>query len=192
MTTAAHITRTALNLFYRHGFHASGVDLLSQEAGVTKRTLYRHFPTKDALIAAALDLRHEQFMSGMQAFVESAPAQQRPLAYIEFIARWAASHDFHGCAFINAAAEFSQATAAPHMQAAQHKSEVQGYLMTLCETAAVQNPELISMQLFLIGEGVIVSSQVNGFNAAVGEAALETAKTLLKVRPRRAPSGRES
>lgn len=179
MTTAAHIARTALDLFYRQGFHASGVDLLSQEAGVTKRTLYRHFPTKDALIAAALDLRHAQFMAEMRAFVEMAPAPQRPLAYIEFISRWAASHDFHGCAFINAAAEFSPATSAPHVQAAQHKSDVRRYLISLCQEAALQGAELVSTQLFLLGEGVIVSSQVNGFDASFGAAASETAKALL-------------
>jgi AcrR family transcriptional regulator len=179
MTTAAHIARTALDLFYRQGFHAAGVDLLSQAAGVTKRTLYRHFPTKDALIAAALDLRHEQFMGGMQAFVEAASVPQRPLAYIEFIQRWAASHDFHGCAFINASAEFSQVTSAPHAQAAQHKSDVQGYVMQLCQAADVKHPELVAMQLFLLGEGLIVSSQVNGYDASIGEAALETAKAWL-------------
>lgn len=176
MTTAAHIARTALDLFYRQGFHASGVDLLSQEAGVTKRTLYRHFPTKDALIAAALDLRHAQFMTDLQAFVEAAAVPQRPLAYIEFISRWAAAHDFHGCAFINAAAEFSPAMSAPHVQAAQHKQAVQRYLVSLCQAAGVKRPTQVAMQLFLLGEGLIVSSQVNGFDATSGEVALETAK----------------
>ncbi|MEB3734489.1 TetR family transcriptional regulator [Halopseudomonas pachastrellae] len=86
MSTPQHIVASALGLFYRNGFHASGVDLLSREAGVTKKTLYRHYPSKDVLIEAALALRHTQFMARLRAFVEQAAVEQRPLAYVDFIA----------------------------------------------------------------------------------------------------------
>ncbi|MFT4249102.1 MAG: TetR/AcrR family transcriptional regulator [Pseudomonas sp.] len=168
---AQHIVASSLKLFYRLGFHASGVDLLSQEAGVTKKTLYRHYPSKDALIDAALMLRHSQFMAQMRAAVEAAPVASRPLAYLEFIARWTEEDDFHGCAFINASAEFASPTAPPHRQAAAHKEEVLSYLQDLCAAAGARQPDLIAQQLFLLGEGMIVAGQVQGHDATRREAA---------------------
>lgn len=160
MDIAQHIVASSLQLFYRNGFHATGVELLSREAGVTKKTLYRHYPSKDVLIDAALALRHEQFMTRMRTFVERADAAQRPLAYIDFIANWVQEDDFCGCAFINATAEFAQSDSAPHQQTARHKGEIQAYLLSLCASAGAQQPEVVSTQLFLIGEGLIVGSQV--------------------------------
>ncbi|MEO1820285.1 TetR/AcrR family transcriptional regulator [Pseudomonas sp.] len=160
MSTPQQIVASALGLFYRNGFHASGVDLLSREAGVTKKTLYRHYPSKDALIEAALELRHAQFMARLRTFVEQAAVAHRPLAYIDFIADWVQEDDFCGCAFINASAEFAQMDAVPHQQAASHKQDIQAYLLALCTAAGASQPSPLATQLFLIGEGLIVGSQV--------------------------------
>lgn len=176
MDLSQNIVATALRLFYRHGFHASGVDFLSREAGVTKKTLYRHYPSKDVLIVAALALRHTQFVADMQLFVEAAPVEQRPLAYIDFIADWVRKDGFHGCAFINASAEFSPPDAPPHQQAARHKEEIQRYLLKICANAGAKQPEQISVELFLIGEGLIVASQVQGHRASLVQAARSVAR----------------
>lgn len=177
MTTSQEILASSLDLFYRQGFHATGVDLLSQEAGVTKKTLYRHHPGKDALIQAALALRHAQFMARMRAFVDAAPVAQRPLAYIDFIAGWVREADFHGCMFINAAAEFAPLDAPPHRQAAEHKRQIQVYLQALCVDCAIDQPGRICEQLFLIGEGLIVASQVQGHDPSRIEAVQALART---------------
>lgn len=178
MTTAQHIVAASLRLFYRQGFHASGVDLLSQEAGVTKKTLYRHYPSKDALIEAALALRHAQFLAKMREFVAAVPIESRPLAYIDFIAAWVQEDDFHGCAFINATAEFASPDAPPHQQAAHHKREIRTYLTDLCIAGRAMQPELIAEQLFLIGEGMIVASQVQGYAASRIDAARALARAV--------------
>lgn len=178
MTTAEHIVASSLELFYRHGFHASGVDLLSQEAGVTKKTLYRHYPSKDALIDAALALRHRQFMARIRASVDAAPVDQRPLAYIDFIASWVKEEDFYGCAFINATAEYAQADTPPHQQADAHKQEIRSYLVDMCAAAGAQHAESVALPLFLIGEGLIVASQVQGHDEALTEAAHSAASAL--------------
>ncbi|PWC10803.1 TetR family transcriptional regulator [Brenneria corticis] len=178
MTTSEHIVTSALKLFYRHGFHAAGVDLLAEEAGMTKKTLYRHYPSKDALIDAALALRHQQFMKKLRSFVESAAVELRPLAYIDFIAGWTREDDFHGCAFINATAEYGQHNAAPHRQAAAHKQEIRRYLIDLCAAGGAQQPESIAEPLYLLGEGLIVASQVLGHNDSLVEAARSVAGTL--------------
>lgn len=76
MSTSDAITRAALRLFYRQGFHATGVEQLSQEAGVTKKTLYRHFSSKDHLVEAALELRHNEFMAKVRAAVDAVAVSQ--------------------------------------------------------------------------------------------------------------------
>ncbi|MGO3891631.1 MAG: TetR/AcrR family transcriptional regulator [Paenalcaligenes sp.] len=177
MTTAQHIASTSLQLFYRHGFHATGVELLSREAGVTKKTLYRHYASKDLLIEAALALRHDWFMDKMRHFVEQVPTAQRPMAYIDFIASWTQEEGFFGCAFINAAAEFAAAEMTPHQQAASHKQEVLDYVHSLCQHAQLLQSEQRAQQLYLLGEGVIVSAQVQGYQPEK----IESAKALAKL-----------
>ena len=179
MSTPQQIVASALGLFYRNGFHASGVDLLSREAGVTKKTLYRHYPSKDVLIEAALELRHTQFMARLRAFVEQAAVDQRPLAYVDFIAAWVQEDDFCGCAFINASAEFAQVDSVPHQQAASHKQEIQQYVLALCAAAGARQPEPLATQLFLIGEGLIVGCQVQqAHKAALVEGAVAAAQVI--------------
>lgn len=177
VTTAQHIVDASLRLFHRHGFHASGVDLPSQAAGVTKKTRYRHYPSKDALVGAALALRHQAFMAKMRGFVEAASVENRPLAYIDFIAGWVQEDDFHGCAFINATAEFSCSDAPPHQQATAHKQQIQAYLKDLCVAGKAPQPTRMAEQLFLIGEGMIVASQVQGHDASRIDAACTLART---------------
>ena len=178
MSTSDTITESALRLFYRQGFHASGVEQLSQEAGVTKKTLYRHFSSKEHLVEAALQRRDTAFMREMREEVERVADSQRPLAYIEFIAAWVQEPGFHGCAFINASAEYSGHTDQPHMLAKLHKQQVLAYLEEICTDAKLQQPFLVARQLFLIGEGLIVTCQVNGPSDDVLDSARAMASML--------------
>jgi len=164
MDTAEKILNAALTEFYQNGFHASGVDQLSSKAGVTKRTLYRHFPSKECLIDGVLQLRDEQFMERLQAFVEAAPRQERPMAYLDFLESWVKEADFHGCMFINAAAEYSAPADPPHLAATAHKKRVLSYLRRICEEAGLADPASLAAQLFVMGEGLIVVMQVMGYS----------------------------
>ncbi|MQT56686.1 TetR family transcriptional regulator [Pseudomonas sp. FSL R10-0399] len=184
MSTADVITRAALDLFYRQGFHASGVEQLSQMAGVTKKTLYRHFPSKEHVVEAALQLRHAEFMDQMATAVEGADQANRPQAYIDFIICWVQSADFHGCAFINASAEYSAQSAPPHVLASQHKQQVLNYLQGICTQAGLTQPAAVAMQLFVIGEGLIVTSQVSGLAPAMLPAIREMVAVLCASSPR--------
>ena len=85
--TAAKIRRTADHLFYAEGLRAVGVDKLAEEAGVTKRTLYKHFPTKDDLILSYLKRRHEATISWMTQMAEARGdgAEGRVLALFDVL-----------------------------------------------------------------------------------------------------------
>ena len=179
MNTADQIVSAALNEFYGQGFHATGVDQLSSAADVTKRTLYRHFPSKDHLIDAALHLRDEQFFQHMQSHVEAMPVADRPMAYLSYLESWGKEAGFHGCTFINAAAEYADHGASPHVIAKTHKQRVRDYLKILCSQAGLSSPDLLADQLFLIGEGLIVSMQVMGCSEPISKAAKHAAAALL-------------
>lgn len=181
MNTPDQIVYAALNEFYQHGFHATGVDQLSSAAGVTKRTLYRYFPSKDHLIDAALKLRDEQFFERMETFVEAAALVNRPQAYIAFLAAWGNEPNFHGCAFINATAEFAEHTSSPHVLSRTHKQRILNYLMEICSQLEVTEPKIMASQLFLIGEGLIVATQVMGSSEQLNEVAVQSVKQLIKL-----------
>jgi AcrR family transcriptional regulator len=91
--------------FYRRGIRAVGVDSVIADADVAKATLYRHFPSKDALVQAFLERRDERWRAWFADAVERlAPdPADRPLAAFDALGEWFGSEDFRGCAFINAA-----------------------------------------------------------------------------------------
>src|ERR1700680_1466234 len=93
------ILRTADRLFYSQGIRAIGVDTVAAEIGISKRTLYNHFPSKDELVAAYLARR----------FIVPKPTDDPPLDQIlagfDRLERWFANESFRGCPFVNAVTE---------------------------------------------------------------------------------------
>lgn len=160
----AELIEAAMRVFYRHGFHASGLDRILEEGGISRMTLYNHFTSKDELIVAALRRRDEMFRNRMMKFVEAtarAP-RDRLLAVFDFHERWFTERDFCGCMFINAAAEFSDPTSAPRLVAAEHKRAIVRYLVDLCNQAGLAHPEAVAEKLNILIEGSIVTARVVG------------------------------
>jgi hypothetical protein len=102
-TMEQRILETADRLFYLQGIRAVGVDTIAAETGISKRTLYNHFPSKDALIAAYLERR----------FTRAPPSDKPPVEQIlgtfDRLERGFASKGFRGCPFVNAVAELGAA-----------------------------------------------------------------------------------
>ncbi len=178
MSTSNKIVAAALLVFENNGFHAAGVDLLSEAAGVTKRTLYKHFPSKELLIDAALELRHQRFLASLRDHVTTVAVSDRPVSYIAFIAGLAARSEFRGCTGINAAAEYPLLQQNPHKLADQHKAEVRALLLALCVEGGAKDSGAVADALFLIGEGLIVVTQVQGYNESVVKSAVNAASKL--------------
>lgn len=147
------------DLFYKQGFHACGVELLAQQAGTTKRTLYAHFGSKDGLIDAVLQYRHEKFIAWMQAGLGKRPAAETDLAYLDFITTWTQSENFYGCMFINASAEYGDVQTVPHRHAARHKAEIRAILLARLQEGGFRHAETVADLLFVYGEGMIVAAQ---------------------------------
>lgn len=123
-----------------------------QQMGVTKRTLYSHFGSKEGLIEAVLEYRHQQFMAQLRAALQHKESAQIPQAYLDFIEDWTTSNDFYGCLFINACAEYGNINTTPHQIAAQHKKSIRDLLTEKLSPAKAD-------MLFLLGEGLIIAAQ---------------------------------
>lgn len=116
------ILRTAHTLFYREGIRSTGVDRIIAEAGVTKVTFYRHFPSKNDLILAFLDYRHRIWISWFQDALRKYG--NNLLAIAPVLQEWFANSAFRGCAFINALGEMGSSMPEVAQRTMQHKAEL--------------------------------------------------------------------
>ena len=160
----------AMRVFYKHGFHASSLDDIQKEGGISRMTLYNHFKSKDELVVAAMRRRDEIFRNRLMKFVDASAKTPREklLAVFDFHEEWFTGNEFCGCMFINAAAEFSAADSPPRRLAAEHKLEIVRYLREQCEAAGIDDPEGVAEQLNILLEGAIVTARVVGQVAKEG------------------------
>jgi AcrR family transcriptional regulator len=166
------LVETALRLFCRNGFHATGIDRILADSGVAKMTLYNHFKSKDELIVAALRLRDERDRQALTREVErrGGGPVERLLAVFDVLNDRLQGKAFSGCAFINASAEFGDPRHPVHAACAEHKRLMRGYLRQLAEAAQLPEPGVLADQLGLLLEGAIVSAQVIGDRDAARKA----------------------
>jgi AcrR family transcriptional regulator len=180
-----HLVETAVKLFGRFGFHATGIDKILQEAGVARMTLYKHFRSKDELILAALRRRDEQFRIWFKSAIEKTggtPAE-RLLASFDALDEWFAGKafagvPFTGCSFINATAEFSETNHPVHQLAAEHKRLILEYLRLLASSAGARDPDGLAWSISLLHEGAIVTAQVSS-DPRAAQGAKEIARTVM-------------
>lgn len=119
------ILATAYRLFYRDGIRATGIDKVIAEAGVTKVTFYRHFPSKDALILEFLDLRHRRWMDWfVDALDRHAAGNRRRVAVVAAVEEWLTADSFRGCAFINSVNEIGAELPEVYAITARHKADM--------------------------------------------------------------------
>lgn len=159
-----HLVDQAMALFNRQGFHATGVDSIIAKAGIAKTTLYRHFETKEDLIAAALHKCDERYRSDMRAFVEAAATapRDRLLATFDYLEAWFGDSAFHGCPFMSAASEYGDRTDPVFQEARMHKRLTLAYFEELARAAALPEPEQVAQYVNLLHEGAIAVAQISG------------------------------
>src|SRR5690349_10800962 len=150
------ILETADRLFYGQGIRAVGVDTIAAEIGISKRTLYNHFPSKDDLIVAYLSPR-----------LKPAPPSERPpleqiLGAFDRLERTIATGVFRGCPFVNAVAELKEPAHAANKIALAFKEQRRSWFQGLLEQLNVKDAEPLSMQLQLLTDGAIAAAIVRG------------------------------
>jgi AcrR family transcriptional regulator len=167
------ILETADRLFYLRGIRAIGVDTIAAEIGISKRTLYNHFPSKDALIAAYLERR---FVAPRRS--EKPPAEQI-LATFDALERRFSAKDFRGCPFVNAVAEMGAEHQSVRKIAIAFKESRRVWFRDLLLQLGVADPEALATQLALLVDGSIAQDLVRD-DPAMARAAKEAARVLLK------------
>lgn len=174
----------ASKLFYDNGIHAVGVELIASEAGVTKKTLYDRFGSKDALIGDYLRRRDERWREFVTAFIgrnPRAPAARRLLLVFDALEEWMAAAGPRGCAFVNAQAELPDG-AHPGREAIREQKEwMLGYLRALARDAGVRNPRKLATSLSILLEGATVTASLGIVPSAVRHAK-EVARRLIDER----------
>ncbi len=163
---------TAIELFYRDGFHATGIDKILAESGVAKMTLYKHFKSKDELILAALRKRDEVFRNDFMHAVESRAKEPRArlLAIFDILEEWFSTRDFSGCVFINAAAEYPDADCPIHTTCAENKRLLVLYTIDLARKAGAKDAETLGNGITLLMEGAVVLYYVGNQRGAAKQA----------------------
>jgi AcrR family transcriptional regulator len=166
------ILETADRLFYGQGIRAVGVDTVAAEIGISKRTLYNHFPSKDALVLAYLERR----------FWKRAPSDAPPVEQIlgdfDRLERFFGSDEFRGCPFVNAVAELGEPGHDANTVAIAFKEQRRLWFKDLLNRLQVADPDGLATQLQLLVEGAIATALVRG-DPAIARAARDAAKVLL-------------
>ena len=171
---------TALRLFCRSGFRATGIDTILAEAEVAKMTLYNNFGSKEALILAALEKRDEEHIAWLTAETEARAATPEDglLALFDALDAWFARKDFHGCPFLKASGEFDDHDDPVHRAALAHKGHLLALIRELAEAAGAPDPARIAGEIYLLVEGATVVAQLTGDRSTAARAK-QAAEALL-------------
>ncbi len=171
---------TAEELFTRQGYRAVGIDTVLAAAGVAKMTLYKHFKSKEELIAAVLEHRGNAISAALTERIAAAPGgpRERLLAVFDWLEDAVRSPQFHGCLFIKAASEYPAEADLPRRAALAFKEGCSTLLVGLCRDVGADNPEGLARQLQLLLEGTLVMAFLQRNPQAAGDAR-RAAETLL-------------
>lgn len=157
------LVATAVELFYRHGFNAVGLDRVIDEAGITKTAFYKHFESKTDLMVAAVELRDAWEVGAWQAAARRLAGEDpraQLLALFDVLDVWFTDAAFGGCLFLNVASEFPNPHDPVHRAAAKHKLANRAWVRDLAARAGASDPEGFADLYMIVFEGALVLRQV--------------------------------
>jgi AcrR family transcriptional regulator len=182
MGTAEKVLSTASRLFYANGVRAVGIEWIVAESGVAKTSLYRHFQTKDELVAAFLEREDRQFWQQWDGVVAVAPAYPKAelMSLLDWIGKRVSRDGYRGCPQINVAAEFADPEHPARKIRKQHKVAMLERLRDIVGRIGVTRPDDTAVQLALLIDGAFTSDGrlsktnavrilQNGANALLGD-----------------------
>lgn len=170
-TGKERLVAAAVELFYRRGFGAVGIDQIIAEAGVTKTTFYKHFESKDELMVAAVQRRDEwesqAWARAVKKLAGDDPAKQI-LAMLDVMDLWFNDPDFHGCMFLNTATEFPNPHDPVHQAAAAYKRRCRDHWRDVARAAGAEaaGAEVFADCYMALIEGALVLRQTQARNDA--------------------------
>jgi AcrR family transcriptional regulator len=180
-STRDRLIDAATDLFFRHGYHAVGLDRILEAVGITKTAFYKHFESKDALILAALERRDRHDIDELLTYIrDRAPLGHKAqlLALFDMLCDWFSDESFRGCMFMAAAIEFPLPHDPIHIMAESHGAHLHGALANVARDAGVEIPDALAGQLMLVVGGALTARHVS-LDRTAAETARIAAEALI-------------
>ena len=155
------ILDAAYELFSKRGIRAVGTEEVLAQAGVAKSTLYRHFPSKEALVLAFLQRREQRWTREFvlaEATRRGSTPRERLLAIFDVFDEWFHRDDFEGCSFINVLLEMGDLESPLGKASAAHLEYIRSVVRTLAEEAGVQDSETFAHSWHILMKGSIIAA----------------------------------
>ncbi|MFC7327707.1 TetR/AcrR family transcriptional regulator [Marinactinospora rubrisoli] len=169
---ARRVLDAASDLFYREGIHAVGVEAIAAAAGVTKKTLYDRFGSKDRLVAAYLRARDARWRTWLTEYVAARAGDPAAglLHTFDALGEWIRAENPRGCGFVNALAELPDAEHPGRAIIAAQKRWLREELTALATAAGARDPQALAEQLLLLHEGATIAHGTAAAADPVGRA----------------------
>lgn len=180
--TRDRILDAANRLFYDEGIRSVSVDAVAEKAGLTKRTLYYHFKSKDELVAAYLESRDQPNLALYEKWFREAegPLPNRIEAMFRNVAQAAKHKKWKGCGFLRTAAELANMPGHPAIKAgAAHKKRFEAWLAGAIEGEGFDNAQMLARQITLLMDGAFSTMLIHRDPVYI-EAAGIAAATLVR------------
>lgn len=151
----------ATRLFYERGIRAVGMDTIVKEANVGNATVYRQFPSKDALATAFVQGCADSWFERMRQVTDPLPdARAKLVAVFDALAEDAALPSYRGCPMLNTSTEFPDGGHPAHVVAADHKTQVRDWLRSLAADAGATDPDRLADELLIVLNGAYATTSV--------------------------------
>jgi AcrR family transcriptional regulator len=163
------ILEAAYDLFSQQGLQAVGINSILERSGVAKRTLYRHFASKEELIVEFLRMREQRWTKDwLQREVErrAETPDEQLLAVFDVFHEWFQDDSLEGCSFINVLLEVPDRTSPVRQASVDHLAEIRRFLERLATEAGVERPDDFARRWHILMKGSIVSAQEGDKEAA--------------------------
>jgi AcrR family transcriptional regulator len=166
------------DLFYEEGVHSVGIDRVIERAGVAKATLYSTFGSKEGLVRAYLERRHESRRERLlRGLARYDTPRDRLLGVFDVLGELFAEPGYRGCAFVNASAE-SPAGSSVEQVSDEYRGWVRSLLVDLAREAGAPQPERLAREIHLLYDGASMSARMD-HDPAAAAAAKATAAILV-------------
>jgi AcrR family transcriptional regulator len=188
-TTSARIVAAASKLFYGEGIRSVSMDAVAEKAGVTKRTLYYHFKSKDDLVAAYLHGRDQPNLALLEQWftgTAGGPAEKVRGMFVK-LAQSARHPKWKGCGFLRTTAELANMPGHPAMKVgAAHKKKFENWMRLLFEREGIKDATPLARQTMLLLDGSFTVTLLHrdpSYMETAGDAAYALIKAALPSSP---------
>jgi len=168
LSARERVLDASYKLFSQRGIHAVGINEVIERAGVATATLYRHFPSKDHLVLAFLEMREQRWTHGLveaEAQRRGSDPEERLLAIFDVFDEWFHRDDFEACSFINVLLEVGPEHPAGHASV-EYLDHIRSIVRRFADEAGLRHTESFARSWHILMKGSIVSAAEGDAEAA--------------------------